>query len=207
MMKSTFNENLKTLRKEKGLKQKDIAIKLGVVESCYANWEQGRTEPDIKTLQQLSIIFDVTIDEMLGNDSNYNLQPVVPMSDGYTVMETFGNRLRELRTEKGKTQKEMANDINVTTPTLSHWECDYQEPSFKDLMILSKYFNVTTDYLLGLEDDFGTPTVAPMSDGYTTEERKIVNQYRQLPDKLKDIIKSQLDIFTGENENVKTTKK
>ena len=60
-----FCENLKNIRKEKGLSQKQVALKLGVVESCYANWEQGRTEPSITMLRKLCQIFIINIDELI----------------------------------------------------------------------------------------------------------------------------------------------
>ena len=45
--------------------QKQVAEKLNVVESCYANWEQGRTEPNIAMLRKLCEIFDITLDELI----------------------------------------------------------------------------------------------------------------------------------------------
>lgn len=63
-----FKENLRKLRKQIGLTQKDIALKLNVVESCYANWEQGRTEPNIETLKKLCKILEVSADELLEMD-------------------------------------------------------------------------------------------------------------------------------------------
>ena len=45
--------------------KKEVAEKLGVVESCYANWEQGRTEPNIDTLRKLCVIFDVDISDLI----------------------------------------------------------------------------------------------------------------------------------------------
>lgn len=66
-MDKIFCENLKYLRKDLGLTQKQVAEKLGVVESCYANWEQGRTEPSIVMLRRLSEIFKVSIDELINN--------------------------------------------------------------------------------------------------------------------------------------------
>ena len=67
-------------------------------------------------------------------------------------MKTFGEILRELRMEKGLTQKALAQELSITVPTLSHWECNYQEPSFKDLIRLCNYFDVSADYLLGRKD-------------------------------------------------------
>ena len=45
--------------------QKQVAEKLNVVESCYANWEQGRTEPNIAMLRKLCELFDVSVDELV----------------------------------------------------------------------------------------------------------------------------------------------
>ncbi len=64
-MDKTFCENLKLARKAVGLTQKQVAEKLNVVESCYANWEQGRTEPSITALKLLCKIFNVSLDDLL----------------------------------------------------------------------------------------------------------------------------------------------
>lgn len=64
-MDKLFCENLKTARKFSGLTQKQVADKLGVVESCYANWEQGRTEPNIEMLRLLCSLFKISLDELI----------------------------------------------------------------------------------------------------------------------------------------------
>ncbi|MBQ7466906.1 MAG: helix-turn-helix transcriptional regulator [Clostridia bacterium] len=64
-MDKIFTRNLKTIRKSMNLTQKQVAEKLKVVESCYANWEQGRTEPSVSVLRELSKIFDVSVDDLL----------------------------------------------------------------------------------------------------------------------------------------------
>lgn len=64
-MDKLFCNNLKSIRKEKGFSQKQIAQQLNVVESCYANWEQGRTEPNISMLRKLCEIFNVSIEELI----------------------------------------------------------------------------------------------------------------------------------------------
>ncbi|MBE7060962.1 MAG: helix-turn-helix transcriptional regulator [Clostridiales bacterium] len=65
IMDKIFCENLKSARKGVGFTQKQVAEKLGVVESCYANWEQGRTEPNVDMLRKLAEIFDISIDELI----------------------------------------------------------------------------------------------------------------------------------------------
>ena len=64
----------------------------------------------------------------------------------------FGIRLKELRKENGITQVRLANDLNVTKATVNDWEHEKCETSFSMLAKIAKYFNVSTDYLLGLED-------------------------------------------------------
>ena len=67
-MDKKFCQNLKNARKESGLTQKEIADMLHVVESCYANWEQGRTEPNITTVRKLGEILNVSLDELINGD-------------------------------------------------------------------------------------------------------------------------------------------
>lgn len=65
---------------------------------------------------------------------------------------TFGERLIELRKEKGFTQKHVANIISVAQPTYALYEADKREPTFETLIKIAHFFEVTTDYLLGLDD-------------------------------------------------------
>ena len=67
-MDAQFCKNLRSARLEQELTQKQVALKLGVVESCYANWEQGRTEPNLEMLRQLSALLHVTVDELLNDN-------------------------------------------------------------------------------------------------------------------------------------------
>ncbi len=64
-MDKKFCNNLKDARKSCFLTQKQVATALNVVESCYANWEQGRTEPNIEMLRKLGEIFNVSIDDLI----------------------------------------------------------------------------------------------------------------------------------------------
>lgn len=60
--------------------------------------------------------------------------------------------LKELRKEEGKTQAELAKIFNVSKSTICQWETSKQEPSLTDIVKISKYFKVSVDYLLGLEE-------------------------------------------------------
>lgn len=67
-------------------------------------------------------------------------------------MSTFSIRLRELRTERKLSMKQLAQQINTTDGMISNWENGIHEPKITYLIRLAKFFNVSTDYLLGLED-------------------------------------------------------
>ncbi len=64
----------------------------------------------------------------------------------------FKTRLKELRQEKGLGQIELADAIGVSKGIISLWENGLREPSMNSLTLIAKYFNVTTDYLVGLEN-------------------------------------------------------
>ena len=60
-----FAENLKTLRKEAGLLQRELAEKLDLTKNAISGWEVGRNQPDYDTLLRIGDIFDVSADEIL----------------------------------------------------------------------------------------------------------------------------------------------
>lgn len=65
-------------------------------------------------------------------------------------------RLVQLRKEKGVTLKEVANNIGVTVSAYSNYEQGIRMPSIDIICRICKYFDVTSDYLLGLENIDGT---------------------------------------------------
>ncbi len=67
-------------------------------------------------------------------------------------MKVFGERLKELRTGKGLTQKQPASLMNVSSNAVHARESDKQEPSLAMLVRLAEYFEASTDYLLGRTD-------------------------------------------------------
>ena len=58
---------IKELRQEKGILQSDLAKLLKMGQATISNWETGRHEPDQDALREMSNLFDVSIDYILGN--------------------------------------------------------------------------------------------------------------------------------------------
>lgn len=63
----------------------------------------------------------------------------------------LGQRICELRTALGWSQVELAKRLGVAKQTVSNWENENIQPSIEMLVRLAKLFNITTDYMLGLE--------------------------------------------------------
>ena len=61
-----LNENLKQLRKSKGLSQEELAIRLNVVRQTISKWEKGLSVPDADMLIKIADIFEVSVSELLG---------------------------------------------------------------------------------------------------------------------------------------------
>jgi transcriptional regulator with XRE-family HTH domain len=61
----------------------------------------------------------------------------------------IGRRIKELRTEKGLTQQELAEILNVSSMSISFYENEQRKPDSDFIISVSKYFGVSTDYLLG----------------------------------------------------------
>lgn len=66
---------------------------------------------------------------------------------------TLGQKLKKLRTEKGLTQKDLAEQLHVTFQTVSKWESDTNEPDIATLKDLAKLYGCSFNYLLSDEDE------------------------------------------------------
>lgn len=70
-------------------------------------------------------------------------------------MSIFATRLRELRQEKKLSMKQLSIQIKATDGAISNWENGINEPKISYLVKLAVFFDVSADYLLGLEDETG----------------------------------------------------
>lgn len=65
-----LNENIKAIRKSKGLSQEELAIKLNVVRQTISKWEQGLSVPDSDMLISISEVFETSVSTLLGETVN-----------------------------------------------------------------------------------------------------------------------------------------
>ena len=65
---------------------------------------------------------------------------------------SFGERLKDLRNERNLGQVELAKILNLSKGIISLWENNLREPKLSNLILLAQYFNVSIDFLAGIEN-------------------------------------------------------
>lgn len=105
-----FSERLKELRKQAHLTQVELAGKLGIVQSSYADWERGKKKPTQENLVKIAQVLNVSVDYLVGNseeksDELDNIELLFRMnSKGLTKeeKEIFRKELIEFMEERKK---------------------------------------------------------------------------------------------------------
>lgn len=85
-------------------------------------------------------------------------------------MEYFGFKLKALRTAKGLTQKQLSDYLELDKATISCYENNSAYPSINILIKICNYFNVSSDYLLGIDTNFNN------MKNLTDKQYKIINE-------------------------------
>ena len=91
----------------------------------------------------------------------------------------LGTRIKELRKEFGLSQVELAMRLEVTKQTISNWENENIQPSIDMLVSLANVFNVTTDYMLGL-DDVPRLSIEGLPMSFAAHLAQIIEDFRSL---------------------------
>lgn len=109
----------------------------------------------------------------------------------------IGDIIQQLREETGMLQSELAKKLDLGRTTISNYENNYSYPDLDTLISLSKIFNVSTDYLLGISN------VRHQSDTSSEEETKILNYYKRLNPENRDYIAGEMVKLYREQESQK----
>ena len=112
----------------------------------------------------------------------------------------FGRILKLLLEEHNLSQSTFAAQVGYSQRAVSKWINEQSEPTEMAIIKAAKFFNVTTDYLLGQEED-----VALLSSNdffLSPEERKLVEDYRGLAKPLKDLVQTVIKTMQEGTQNV-----
>lgn len=108
----------------------------------------------------------------------------------------IGDLIRELRKFNNLSQQTVADKINISRSVLSQYENNLVEPTAYVVAKLAEFFDVSADYLLGLEDETGARAAAPITPSSDPDEQKLVNVYRTLDDDTKAALWTLLNTWT-----------
>lgn len=133
-------QNLRYLREQKGLSQREFSEIFGLSSSAVTMWEREQRKPDIEMIVRLSEYFDVTLDELVLKE----LKPPLPL---------YALNIKYLRKKKEITQEDMAVFLGFSgKSSLCAVETGKIGISIENLEKLADFFGVTLDQMVKHED-------------------------------------------------------
>ncbi len=136
---------LEELRDEKDLKKKDVAKIIGVVESVYSEWENGKLSIPTKRLNELANFYEINIDYILGlTDIRLHMKTKNELD-----IDIVSTRLKEIRKFLKLTMRELSSKFNTTSSAISNYENSKYLILSSFLIELAKYSNYSVDWILG----------------------------------------------------------
>lgn len=99
-------------------------------------------------------------------------------------MRSLGKTIKQLREKKHISQKDFAEQLNISNVVLSRYENDIRKPDYDTLEKIADYFEVSTDYLLGRSDTPATPHGISKEDyaNLSEEQKEVLDFFLNLDD-------------------------
>ncbi len=73
------------------------------------------------------------------------------------MINSLGSKIRSLREDADLNQTQLAKALNMTQRKISYIECDKYEPSIEDIVLICDFFEISSDYLLGIKKGYNYP--------------------------------------------------
>lgn len=139
-------EQIKILRENKDLKQREIAEALNVERSTYAGWETGRDPIPLRKLNDLCEFHKVTFDYITGlsNSNNYEEN-----SEKNINIEKLSINLKKLRENENLMQKDLCLLLNISSSSYSEYENGKILIPTLFLYKIAMTYNYSIDWMLG----------------------------------------------------------
>lgn len=112
----------------------------------------------------------------------------------------FSIRLENLIQERNITQKQLSLELHIAPTTLNGYVNNYREPDFNTLVRLAHYFDVSTDYLLGLSDE-----KKPSPSSLSSAENTLIHLYLALVPERQELLIEQAKFY--QSLELKSSKK
>ncbi len=139
-----YDNNLKYIRENLEMTQKELGVVFGVDESTYRGWETGKDIIPLRHLIRFSNLYEVSIDYLLKLSATNTLYEKYKINKEYV-----GSRLKEVRKKSNLTQSKIAQECMISQTTYSNYEKGYYLVSTITLYTICKKHNISIDNLLG----------------------------------------------------------
>lgn len=141
-----LSQNIRNLRKIRGLTQTDLGEKLGYRHSTIAGYESGRTVPTGDILEKIAKALNVSIAELYSGETNNNVNADEQASTNMgTIM--MPRNIKNARRNKGLTQKQLGDILGVSHSTIAGYESGNAVPSIDKLSTIAKATGVSIEWL------------------------------------------------------------
>lgn len=152
----TFGENLKAIREQKGLSQRELGERLGVRQQTVAQYENAKDQPKMKTVRRLATALDIPIYKLVSNWQEFSSDEfredlttsTTQKNDMKKDSLTEGELIKAARKSKGLTQKQLAEKSGLAVVTIQQYERNLRQPRLDNIKKIALALNVLTDDLL-----------------------------------------------------------
>ncbi|AJD29197.1 helix-turn-helix transcriptional regulator [Clostridium sporogenes] len=154
-----FSQRLKNILRTKKMSNGKLATYIGQTTGSISRYISKERTPNEGAIIKMAYFLNVNPNYLKGLSNE--IEAPLDIKDQYlTICEeetmsdneltVFSKRLKMLVNESGKRNKEIAFELNISNGVLSNYINSKREPSFDTLRIICNYFNVSSDYLLGI---------------------------------------------------------
>ncbi len=182
----TFGENLKAIREQKGLSQRELGERLGVRQQTVAQYENAEDQPKMKTIRRLATALDIPIYRLVSNWQDFSSDEfcedlatsTTQKNDIKKDLLTEGELIKAARKSRGLTQKQLAEKSGLAVVTIQQYERNLRQPRLENIKKIALALNMLTDDLLSpvniLESsDFDKEKMEYWEPGYFTESHTL----------------------------------
>lgn len=182
LRKKILGVRIRHARTRAGLNLKEVGKALGLATDSVADMEFGRCDVSLPQLEALALIFNIPVTFFWSDDVIAEPNLTYPTQEAMMLRQRIvGALLRQVRTESGRTQEELAGVIGVPTDRISDYEFGKLAIPLQDLEALIQYLKVSMDYFL----DQGIAPHAASRQAPTLDE---ISDYAQLSPEVKNFM-------------------
>lgn len=196
-----FGLKVKKLRKERNLKQIELAKGLGVSQSTITDIERGRRNVTMNMLKNIASFFDISVDELL--ETNNFLKE---SQNERMIMNQCADQLKAIRESNNLSISEFANEFHISEDLYSSYENGTKQIPLNILINFAKHYNVSIDKIFGLNIEKDQSATFVTTDKIASERYEKWTKYidfNQLTDEELDKLITYAKFLLYERENRK----